>query len=105
MGSAASKSTYLTDPPDLAVLEERFTNGPDWYTLGVQLKIDLGVLNRIKVKTRKSPGDRLEIMFSHWLKSVDNPTWGEVIRCLKSLDAHGLANKLEEDYKRELCCI
>lgn len=99
----ASRSTCLTDPPDTAVLVQRFTNGPDWYTLGVKLNLNLAELEGIKETTSKSA--RLNAVFNMWLEKGADPTWGELIRCLRALNVHGLANELERDYKCKLCCV
>ena len=54
-----------------------------WYHLGLQLKVSVGTLDRIRAEF-SSYGDQLLEMLKIWLTTADNPSWGTLTNALRS---------------------
>ena len=67
-----------------------------WYHLGVQLKVRIGTLDRIRTQFH-DPRDQLLEMFKTWLTTSDNTSWKTLTDALRSrsVGASQLASVLE----------
>ena len=74
-----------------------------WYHLGVQLKVRVGILDNIQAQF-PDPKRQLLEMLKTWLTTSDNPSWKMLIDALKSrsVGATRLASVLETKYLTEL---
>ena len=70
-----------------------------WYQLGLQLKVRVGTLDRIKLQFA-DPRDQLLEMLKTWLTTVDNPSWNVLTEALRSRSVakNVLAGVLETKY-------
>ena len=70
-----------------------------WYSLGVQLKLGVGTLDRIREQFSDSRDRLLEILKT-WLTTADNPRWKTLTNALRSrsVGASLLASILEAKY-------
>ena len=70
-----------------------------WYNLGLQLKVRLGTLDRIKAQFSHSR-DQLAEMLKTWLTISDNASWKTVTDALrsKSVSGYQIADYLETKY-------
>ena len=85
---------------DLAtILNDTFPCRAKWYNVGIQLRVDVGTLDCVKVQY-DDPGDQLREVVKTWLMSSKNPTWGGLITALKSpvIDESLLARELQQKY-------
>ena len=73
---------------------------PQWYNLGLQLKLRTGTLDRIYAQFRGDPRDQLRETLKTWLTTSDNPSWRTLADALKSrsVGATQLAADLETKY-------
>lgn len=83
-----SCTSSLSGPPlgtaDLAtVLNELFPCRAKWYNIGIQLRVDMGILDSISVRY-DDPGDQLREVICRWLTTSENPTWETMAQALKS---------------------
>ena len=66
--------TVLTND-DLALLQEKLTNeAHQWYTIGIQLGFDPGVLNGIQAAVRGDVGNGLLMLLIQWLQRNQPPS-------------------------------
>lgn len=81
------------------VLEEVVDVSAQWYSLGLQLRVNVGALNRIRAQF-SDPQDQLSAMLKAWLNSSCHLSWGNLISALRSrtMQAHQLASQLERKY-------
>ena len=89
-------------PGDLGcVLEEILDVSAQWYHLGLQLNLSIGVLDRIRAQF-SDPKDQLLEMLKTWLTTSDNTSWKTLTDALKSrsVGAHQLAGTLETKLNR-----
>ena len=106
----SSRCTYYSTPDlpgkiiltldDLRLLlEELLDVQTKWYHLGLQLKVSVEKLDRIR-KEFPDPRDQLLEMLNAWLTTSDNPSWKTVTDALRSrsVGASLLANILEAKY-------
>ena len=85
---------------DLAtVLSELFPCRAKCYDLGIQLRVDLGSLDSIKVQYT-DPRDQLREVIKTWLTTSKNPTWEVIVEALKSpiVEEGRLAMDLQQKY-------
>ena len=70
-----------------------------WYHLGVQLKVTIGTLNRIRSQFT-DPRDQLLEMLKTWLTTSDKSSWKSLTDALRSrsVGASQLASVLETKY-------
>ena len=82
------------------VFEEVLDMSPQWYNLGLQLKVKTGTLDRIYAQFRGDPRDQLRETLKTWLTTSDNPIWRTLTDALKSqsVGATQLAGDLETKY-------
>ena len=81
------------------VLEEVIVVSAQWYPLGLQLKVETGELDSIKLQF-SSPRDQLLEMLKIWLRSGDNTSWKTLTDALRSRSVgySKLASALETKY-------
>ena len=81
------------------VLEEVVDVSAQWYSLGLQLRVNVGALDRIRAQFI-DPQDQLSAMLKAWLNSSCHLSWGNLISALRSrtMQAHQLASQLERKY-------
>jgi len=72
---------------------------PEWYDLGLQLKVRTGILNSIRAEFA-FPKHQLREMLKAWLTTGDSPNWKTLIGALRSplVGASQLAAVLETKY-------
>ena len=72
---------------------------PDWYDLGLQLKVRTGTLDNIRADFTAAR-HRLREMLKAWLTTGDNPSWRTLIDALRSqmVGASQLASVLDTKY-------
>ena len=70
-----------------------------WYQLGVQLKVRIGTLDRIRTQF-SDPRDQLLEMLKTWLTTSDNTSWKSLTDALRSrsVGVSQLAGVLEKKY-------
>ena len=69
--------------------------GPNYYSLGVQLKVPLYIIEEIKNDT----GDRLARIFDHWLHNNQEDMWFEQLyTTLQQMKRSDLANIVQQKY-------
>lgn len=67
------------------VLNEVFDVRAKWYTVGLELKMNAGNLEAIKIKCRDDPDECFRELLSTWLKQVyPKPTWTALANALES---------------------
>ena len=71
----------------------------DWYDLGLQLKLRIGILDNIRADFTAAK-HRLREMLKTWLTTGDDPSWKTLINALRSrmVGASQLAAVLETRY-------
>ena len=81
------------------VLEEVLDVSTRWYHLGIQLKVRIGALDRIRVQF-PDPRDQLLEMLKTWFTTSDNTSWKILTDALRSqsVGASHLAGVLETKY-------
>ena len=82
------------------VLEEVVDVSAQWYSLGLQLRVNVGALDRIRAQF-SDPQDQLSAMLKAWLNSSScHLSWGNLISALRSrtMQANQLASQLERKY-------
>ena len=79
------------------LLEELLVAGTKWYTLGLQLRVRTGTLDRITINF-PDPTHRLREVLKTWLTTAVNPSWKTVTDALRSVGASQLADDLEAKY-------
>ena len=67
-----------------------------WYSIGLQLKVSIEILDEIRAQIPDSRG-RLPEMLKTWLATSDNPSWKTLTDAL-SVSDYGLADYLESKY-------
>ena len=85
---------------DLDLLLEELVNVCElWYPLGLQLKVSIGMLDRIREQFPDSRGQFLE-MLKTWLATSDNTSWKVLVDAVKSrsVNASRMADYLESKY-------
>jgi len=85
---------------DLAtVLNETFPCCAKWYNLGVQLQVDVGILDCFRIMYI-DPRDQLREVLRTWLTTSDNPTWQAMVQALSSpvIKEVRLARELQKKY-------
>ena len=66
------------------VFEELHDVSPQWYKIGLQLKLSPDTMDKIKGEERDS-NDQLIEMLKVWLKRVEpKPTWEALVQALRS---------------------
>ena len=83
------------------LLEELVVVCTKWYNLGLQLKLGVTILDRIRQQF-SDPRDQLLEMLLSWLHVVDKPSWKTLTDALRSrsVGASVLAGVLEAKYCR-----
>ena len=71
---------------DLAiVLNEIFLCCTKWFNIGAQLGVGVGILDSVKVQYfDQQYGDQLREVLKVWLKTSENPTWGVIVKTVKT---------------------
>ena len=71
-----------------------------WYTLGVQLHIDTGTLDRIQQDGRGDVGHCLLELLIDWCQRKGNPSWNDIVKALRSkaMGEQSLADDIEGKY-------
>jgi len=90
----------MLTPDDLGlVLEEVIEMCASWYRLGLQLRVRIGDLDRIRAQF-SDPIDQLLEMLKTWLKSGVITSWKTLTDALRSrsVGANQLAGALETKY-------
>jgi len=72
----------------------------NWYNFGLQLRVDIGILDGIAVQY-PNPLDCLRETLKHWLKTSPNCTWKCIVDALSSPIV--VANVLALDLERKPC--
>ena len=90
-------------PDDLGyVLEEVLDVSPQWYNLGLQLKLRSGTLDMIRTRF-SDPKDQLLEMLKTWLTTNDNPCWRTLTDALRSQSVR--ATQLAADLETKYCPV
>ena len=78
------------------LLDELLDVHTQWYPLGLQLKVKVEILDRIREQF-PDPRDQLQEMLKTWLITSDNTSWKSLTDALssRSVGASQLANDLE----------
>ena len=81
------------------VMEEVLDVSPHWYTLGLQLKVRIGTLDRIRTQFH-DPRDQLLETLKIWLTAGDRTSWKTLTDALRSrsVGASQLASVLERKH-------
>ena len=81
------------------LLEEVLDVSAQWYHLGLQLKVRIGTLDRIRVQFPDTRDQLLE-MLKTWFTTSDNTSWNILTDALRSqsVGASNLAGVLETKY-------
>ena len=81
------------------VMEEVLDVSAQWYHLGLQFKVKIGTLDRIRTQFH-DPRDQLLEMLKTWLMTSDNTSWKTLTDALRSrtVGASQLAGVLEIKY-------
>ena len=81
------------------VMEEVLDVSPQWYHLGLQLKVRIGTLDRVKSQFT-DPRDQLLEMLKVWLTTSGNTSWKMLTDALasRSVGASQLASVLERKH-------
>ena len=76
-----------------------------WYSIGVELQIEISVLDAIKLEFSGVPEECLFQMLRHWLKQLPSPTMREMIQALSSepIGEHHLSLSLRRIVYGEEC--
>ena len=102
----SSRCSYYSTPDlpgeiltldDLDLLLEKLLDvRTQWYPLGLQLKVKVEILDRIREQF-PDPRDQLREMLKTWLTTSDKPSWKTLTDALRSrsVGASQLANDLE----------
>ena len=77
----AGEKLSLDDLGDIQ--NELFGVCAKWYDVGLQLRVDSGILDIIRAQYH-DPGEQLREMIKHWLKNTQEPTWRIIVKALKS---------------------
>ena len=71
---------------------------PEYYSLGVQLKVPVYIIEEIKSDT----GDRLAKIFDHWLHNTQEVSWFEnLCTALQQMHRSDLADIVQQKYMIE----
>ena len=71
---------------------------PEYYSLGVQLKVPVYIMEEIKSDT----GDRLVKIFDHWLHNTQEDSWLEKLcTALQQMHRSDLADIVQQKYMIE----
>lgn len=75
----------------------------NWYNFGLQLKVNIGILDGI-ADQYSNPLDCLHETLKHWLKTSSNCTWKCIVNALSSsiVGANALALEIERKYCPQL---
>ena len=65
-----------------------------WYLLGLQLGLDVDILDQIEEKYQDDEQMRLSKMFGAWMRSDKDPSWTKVCEALKNIGEDKLVNKI-----------
>ena len=70
-----------------------------WRDIGIQLDLELHILKRIEVDNPRS-SDRFSEMIVEWIKTMERPTWKQIVAALrsKSVNEPVLAGRIEEKF-------
>ena len=72
-----------------------------WFNLGLNLRVDVGILRRVRSQY-PNPSDALCEMLFHWLKKVDPPPTWEGLAC--ALESRTVGEpRLAEQLRTEYC--
>ena len=82
------------------LLDELLYVIPNWYFLGIQLKLSVEILDRIRERFHFDFKDCLLEMLKTWLTTSDNTSWKTLTDALRSrsVGASQLADDLEAKY-------
>lgn len=71
-----------------------------WYSVGVEMRIDTGTLDALKVQFNNRPEECLLGMLRHWLSQIPHHTWRDLVDLLSStpIGEEGLATEIEKNY-------
>ena len=70
-----------------------------WYEFGIALKIPVEDMDSIEKSNQTAGIGRCKIaMFNWWLNITPTASWNDIIRALKDIGYHALANKLTSKY-------
>ena len=97
-------SRYIAVLADLGTLLEHLQIiHVKWYNFGLQLRVNVGILDGIAVQY-SDPLDCLRETLKHWLKTSPNCTWKCIVDALGSpiVDANVLALELERKHCPQL---
>ena len=84
------------------VLGEVLDVSPQWYLLGIQLKVRTGTLDSIHIQF-PDPKRQLLEMLKSWLTTSDNTSWKTLTDALRSRSVG--ASQLAEDLETKYCMV
>ena len=100
----AADSSYLRIDDLKDVQEELIDVSNKWYNIGLQLNLQPGVLDNIKLTEHADARSCLCEMLKSWLKRVHPlPTWQLLVKALssRSVSEADLAKRMKEKYCRK----
>ena len=87
-----------TSAPKLhEVVDELQSCHGDWYLIGVYLKLSAAELDTVEANNPKVVM-RFTRMITRWLKNKTNPSWSDLVRALRKIKEHALADRIAAKY-------
>ena len=89
-----------TSAPKLhEVVDELQTCHADWYLIGVYLKLSAAELDTVEANNPKVVM-RFTRMITRWLKNKTNPSWSDLVRALRKIKEHAVADRIAKKFCR-----
>ena len=89
-----------TSAPKLhEVVDELQSCHGDWYLIGVYLKLSAAELDTVEANNPKVVM-RFTRMITRWLKNKTNPSWSDLVRALRKINEHAVADRIAKKYCR-----
>jgi len=81
------------------LINEAFPCRAKWCNLGIQLRVDMGTLDCLRVQF-SDPGDQLREVLRAWVTTSDSPTWGTLAEALRTpvIGENQLSREVQQKY-------
>ena len=81
------------------LMNETFPCRAKWCNLGIQLRVDTGTLDGLRVQF-SDPGDQLREVLRAWVTTSNSPTWSTLAEALRSpvIGENQLAREVQQKY-------
>ena len=76
----------------------QYVKTPNWFRLGLKLRIPEADMRMIKKDTRGDSKEALEKICEAYLEDAHEPRWGEVVSALHAIGDKRLARELERSF-------